>query len=352
MNGGTPPTPRYVKLTGTMSTWTRPLLIALSVLAASPAAAQTFEIVGTRAAGMGGAFVAVADDASATYWNPGGLALGRMFSAVFDRKVADQKAGTLDDPSGHDTGSLISLGMPALGFAYYQLRTTAVTPAGTMLARFPQGGETPVRMVRLDKLTAHHTGVTLVQSLVQGVAIGTTLKIVHGDVATAIVPDGNREERLDDAADLSTEGTDKFDADIGIMAGGGHVKMGLTVRNLTEPSFTITGTSDRLRLHRQARAGIAVSFAEGWAAAADFDLTKNGPDDKQVRSFAAGTEGRLAEKIFVRSGFHLSTTGKARPSVSAGGSYAVLSAIWIDGQATWGSDNADRGWGVAARVVY
>ena len=63
---------------------------------------------------MGGAFVAVADDASATYWNPGGLALGQMFSATVDRKVADQKAGTLDDPSRHDTGSLIALGMPSV----------------------------------------------------------------------------------------------------------------------------------------------------------------------------------------------------------------------------------------------
>jgi hypothetical protein len=336
-----------------MSIWLCYLSIVVTLLATvRPAGAQTFEIVGTRAAGMGGAFVAVADDASATYWNPGGLALGHMFSAVFDRKVADQKAGTLDDPSRHDTGSLLALGMPALGFAHYQLRTTAVTPAGTMLAGFPQGGETPVRMVRLDKLTAYHTGVTLVQSLVQGVAIGTTLKIVHGDVATAVVPDGNRNERLDDAANLSTEGTDKFDADLGIIAGGGHVKMGLTIRNLTEPSFTITGTSDSLRLRRQARAGLAVSVAEGWAVATDFDLTKNGPTDNQFRTFAAGTEGHLTKKIFVRSGFHLSTTGKARPSVSAGGGYAVLSAVWIDGQATWGSDNADRGWGVAARVVY
>lgn len=336
-----------------MSTCTRQLLIALSFLAtASPATAQTFEVVGTRAAGMGGAFVAVADDASATYWNPGGLALGHMFSAVIDRKVADQNAATLDDPSRHDTGSLITLGMPALGFAYYQLRTTAVTPAGTMMAGFPQGGQTPVRMVRLDKLTTHHTGVTLVQSLVQGLAVGTTLKIVHGDVATALIPEGNRDERLDDAGDLSTEGTNKFDADLGVMAGGGRLKMGVTIRNLTEPSFTITGSSDSLRLRRQARAGVAVSFAEGWAAAADFDLTKNGPDDNQVRTFAAGTEGRLAKKIFVRSGFQLSTTGKARPSVSAGGGYAVLATVWIDGQATWGGDNADRGWGIAARVVY
>jgi len=329
------------------------LFVALSFLmTASPAAAQIFDIVGSRAAGMGGAFVAVSDDASATYWNPAGLALGHMFSSVADRKVTDTKAAGLDDLSRHQTGSLFALGMPMLGFSHYQLRTTSVTPAGTVLFGYPQGGETPVRVVRLDKLTAYHTGVTLVQSLVQGVAVGTTLKIVHGDVATSTVPEGDRDERLDDAEGLSTEGTNKFDADIGVIAGGGRLKLGLTVRNLTEPSFRITGTSDTLRLRRQARAGVAVSFAEGWAASADFDLTKNGPPEAEVRSFAAGTEGRLARKIFVRSGFHMSTTGKARSSVSAGGSYSVRSAVWIDGHATWGSDNADHGWGIATRVVY
>jgi F plasmid transfer operon protein TraF len=331
----------------------RRFLIASSFLVtASPVAAQQFDIVGTRAAGMGGAFVAVADDASATYWNPAGLALGRMFSLVVDHKVTDVEAKGLDDPSRHNTGSLITLGMPALGFAHYQLRTTSVTPAGVMIFRFPQGGETPVRVVRLDKLTTYHTGLTTVQSLFQGVAIGTTVKIVHGDIATTIVPEGNRNERLDDAAALSTEGTNKFDADIGVMAGGGRLKAGFTVRNVTEPSFTITGTSDKMRLDRQMRVGFAVSFAEGWSAASDFDVTHNGPVEAPVRSFAAGTEGRLGRKIFVRSGFHLSTLGKARPSFSAGGSYAVMSAILIDGQATWASENADRGWGIAARIVY
>src|SRR4029079_14666954 len=107
----------------------------------------------------------------------------------------------------------------------------------------------------------------LVQSLVQGVAIGTTLKIVRDDVATELVPEGNRDERLDESGGLSTEGTDKFDADLGVMAGGGHLKMGLTIRNLTEPSFTVTGSSDSLRLHRQGRAGVGGGFRDGWAAA-------------------------------------------------------------------------------------
>ena len=33
---------------------------------------------------MGGAFVAVADDATATWWNPAGLAGGAYFSAILE----------------------------------------------------------------------------------------------------------------------------------------------------------------------------------------------------------------------------------------------------------------------------
>ena len=50
---------------------------AALLLLPSPTAAQTWSQVGERSQGMGGAFVAVADDASAIYWNPAGLATGR-----------------------------------------------------------------------------------------------------------------------------------------------------------------------------------------------------------------------------------------------------------------------------------
>ena len=40
------------------------------------AGAQAIETVGERAMGMGGAFVAVADDSSATWWNPAAPAAG------------------------------------------------------------------------------------------------------------------------------------------------------------------------------------------------------------------------------------------------------------------------------------
>ena len=59
----------------------------------SPALAQAEAPVGVRAAGMGGAFTAVADDASAVFWNPGGLASGAFFSVVARRESHGRSLG-------------------------------------------------------------------------------------------------------------------------------------------------------------------------------------------------------------------------------------------------------------------
>src|SRR5689334_1293811 len=54
------------------------LLLSLFGLAfpRGASAQEVAETVGSRALGMGGAFVAVSDDAMAVYWNPAGLASG------------------------------------------------------------------------------------------------------------------------------------------------------------------------------------------------------------------------------------------------------------------------------------
>src|SRR3982751_3485478 len=58
-------------------------LVSLLFLAA-PAAAQTTDAIGVRAQGMGGAFTAVADDATASWWNPSGMAGGAYFNALLE----------------------------------------------------------------------------------------------------------------------------------------------------------------------------------------------------------------------------------------------------------------------------
>ena len=70
--------------------------VAALATAPSPASAQVFESLGTRALGMGGAFVAVADDATATYWNPAGVATGPTFNLLFDWSDGDRGANRDD----------------------------------------------------------------------------------------------------------------------------------------------------------------------------------------------------------------------------------------------------------------
>jgi hypothetical protein len=321
---------------------------------ASAAGAQTFDTVGTRAAGMGGAFVAVADDASAAYWNPAGFAAGNFFTMVLDRSTVKVNPG---GPEGAASGSglLVSLGMPALGLSYYRMRSTTLTPDARPIAAAADGRKAiAVDELRLDTLITHHSGATLVQSIAPGVAVGATLKLVRGVASSTILPDGDRDALLGNVSELSGKGTTRFDADVGVMATSGWLKVGLTVRNLSQPEFRTAGTggSGALALRRQARAGIAVTPKEGWVAAADIDLSRTRDSLADVRSFAAGTERRLGRKAFVRSGLRLNTAGPRNPVVAAGGSYAVMGSLLLDAQVTGGSDRAQRGWGVSARFVY
>jgi hypothetical protein len=92
------------------------------------ARAQSLDAVGTRAQGMGGAFVGVADDASAVYWNPAGLAGGAYFSLVIDGNNAEAIPDGLANASAR-SGWLLALSTPALGLSYTRLQTTIVRPA-------------------------------------------------------------------------------------------------------------------------------------------------------------------------------------------------------------------------------
>ena len=170
------------------------LVVALIALPA-PAAAQSFPSTGTRAAGMGGAFVGVADDASAIYWNPAGLAAGAYFSLVVDGGSAEITPNG-SAVGGDDSNFLIGLAMPALGLGYYRLHTRTVGPPATLEPFSPS--EPPLLSaapeLRVDTLVTHHGGVTLVQSLWQGVAVGTTLKLVRGIASSTVVPADTAEE--------------------------------------------------------------------------------------------------------------------------------------------------------------
>src|SRR3954468_16038183 len=98
--------------------------ILVAPLLASTALAQSEPPAGVRATGMGGAFVAVADDASAVFWNPAGLASGSYFSLALD----DNRLQTPDStPFPHRRSAfMLAIGAPALGLSYLSTTVTRV----------------------------------------------------------------------------------------------------------------------------------------------------------------------------------------------------------------------------------
>ena len=304
---------------------------------------------------MSGAFVAVADDASAAYWNPGGFAAGSFFSLVLDRRTAQTSES--EPRAGSQSGWLLALGMPALGLSYYRLGATAVGPAVPVDGITDDGDVTGAETVRVRTLVSHHAGATLVQSIAPGLAVGATLKVVRGIAATEIRPGTDRDALLDDGGALIGRASSRFDADLGIMASYGRLKAGLTAHNLTEPSFETTVEGQRLALERQVRAGVAFVPVPGWTIAADLDLLRTvGISGYDSRDLALGTEARVLRRLTVRGGTRFDTAG-AHPegrgaTFSAGGSYAVTAGVMLDAQVTSGASHAARGWGIAARFVY
>lgn len=257
---------------------------------------------------MGGAFTAVADDASAAFWNPAGFASGAYVSLVLDANILDRRSG-----------GLVALGTPPLGLSYYR----------SAIAGEKNGRKT---------LVAHHAGVSLVQSVGGRLAVGTTLKIVRG---VASPPEG---------APIASH---TFDADVGVMTTGSFGRLGLSIRNLLQPEFKAAGGA--IRLDRRVRAGVSINASQTTTVAADLDLTTAKTPRGDWRDAALGLEAHPVPNAWVRGGVHWNTAGGAAASApvgSIGASYAVYGATMADAQVSFGSANGDRGWGVGLRFIF
>jgi hypothetical protein len=244
-----------------------------------------------------------------------------------------------------------------LGLSHYRLESSTVADAPIASSLDGRNPSVVGAVVRLNTLVTHHTGVTLVQSITDGIAVGGTLKLVRGFAASSTRAAGaDHEALLDEARALARSGSNKFDADLGVMASLGRMKAGLTVRNVTEPEFDVAGDGGMRRLERQARAGVAVRPIQAWLVTADVDLLRTAGPVGDVRDLSVGGEARLARRAFVRGGLRFNTAGTAgtnrSPSVSVGSSYAAMASLMVDAQVTTGSNRATRSWGIAGRFVY
>lgn len=341
------------------------------LLAPTKVFAQNLEVLGSRALGMAGAFVAVADDATATYWNPAGLSSGPFFDLVLERQQGDALLDGRNEPldrttrAAGGTSYTFALGTPPLGLSYYQIRATSLPsgpPSQTEVSE--QTVTSGVATVRI--LKTQHFGVTLVQSLTANITLGTTLKIVRGTAAGAQIAAATAEDALEAATALRGNSETRIDLDAGVLAAYGPWRAGIVGRNLRRPGFELSTERDmdQLRLERQVRAGFAFAPRSRPAGtngpmtiALDLDLKRADTVFGARRELALGGERWwLAGRVGARAGVRFNTLKRENqrgdPVVAGGFSVSLRTGSLIEGQFTRSRNSLEQGWGLSTRVTF
>jgi len=294
--------------------------LALALVFPSVAFAQRFDDVGVRAQGMAGAFVAVADDASATWWNPAGLATGLTF---VDASVQVADGGLRG----------VAMAFPSLGLSYYRLKISQIQPFASTAADASGRQDNGAAGSGLSTDAGlSQFGATVGQSINPHLVVATTVKLV------------------------SAQGDTQADLDVGAMAVFGVMRLGVTVRDVREPTFGSGSTA--LTLARRARAGAAVIAPalgpfDRLVFSVDADLVTAATDGRDEREVAGGVEAWwLGRRVGLRGGAGANT-------VAGGGSFGALGVTVVpyprmnlEAALTRGADSTRDQWSLGLRLTF
>ena len=328
-------------------------LLAFALVLPISARAQS---TGTRAAGMGDAFVAVADDATSIYWNPAGMATGSFLSFVLDYGQNRAEPPSPDGTPGGSEGSAQFIGftIPPFGLGYYRrsmATTTHLTPE-EMAGTSREDGRQSVQA-----LTTSNIGVSLGQSINQYIVVAGTVKFVNGEVTSGVSRAGDPFDALDERESFPHRSTSRVDVDAGAMVSVEQWRLGVVGRNLTTPEFDrpdVDGGS--VELEREVRVGAA--WGSGWpgisrlVVSTDVDLTRQASMTGKRRDVAAGVETWwMGQRLGLRGGLRGSTSGEARPVVAGGVSAAIKTGVFVEAHLAHG-DQDERSWSIGVRLTF
>ena len=289
--------------------------------------------------------MAVADDPTATHWNPGGLIKGSpagltIGSDSFHFRKADDRAVA---GSGRLSSRMLHIGTWPLGVSFGRIEGRGIVA-------------TSVKGLQAQALSINQIGVTVLQTLVNSdvgphefsVVVGSTLKYLRGTARIAEVSEGQSvETALANLANASANAQNAFDLDVGVIAELGRLRGGVTLKNLRRPTFAhVAGNA--IPLSRRARLGLSVSPIDGLTLALDVDLDTADPLVGLRQVIALGGETRLGSRLALRGGIRWPRES-GRPIGAFGGSLRVRQSLWIDGYGAAGS-RSDQGFGIALRA--
>jgi hypothetical protein len=302
---------------------------------------------------LAGAFVAVANDATATWWNPAGIAV-TYFSLIGDRtQLSEPSDDPGTGPASRNKTTAFAAAFPALGLSYYRLRISEIAPQLTTADGLPGRQDLGATGVGLGSLVTHQFGATVGQSLGDHLVIASSMRLVRAGRTEVTAPNGGS---LDNADELDVELESSGDLDVGALAMLGPARVGFSVKHVNEPDFG-DGAS-RFVLKRQARAGVSWVIGQAGAAASltaafDAGLTRTATNLGDVRHVAAGAELTLPrQQLALRGGISANTIGELNRRATSGGiSISVSRGMFLDAAATFGSDLTRKGWAVGLRLT-
>jgi len=227
--------------------------------------------LGARAMGMGGAFLAVADDVTALHWNPAGLA-GLNGYQFFGMRTSVYSVGGLSEDA-----ALASYGTGSTGYGVGWMRTGAedLYNEDTLLAGY--GTETPI----------------------DGLAAGVTLK------RFSVVAPGYE---YNNDPEFESGGDDAYSADLGALYRRGKWSIGGTLRNLGEPELQLlrsTAAKDLDPLVSELRLGGSYLFRDVMLMTAEWRAPREVPDYYESEySVNLGTEVWFYDAFALRAGMN------------------------------------------------
>lgn len=290
----------------------RVLICFFLSLVATPAVAVEFAVVGPRAAGMGGAGVAVTTDAYATYWNPAGLAMvksmdiriqgtvqvtGRdgIVKALDDLKdfnpddtsAANQtKAQSIANQINRPGATISGLGAGGLYFKghfgehAFGFNVSDVATSGAFLTSPVQvttGAQVNLAgQMALRGLEARQAAFSYAYAFADKTfSVGITGKIIQGAAYnnTTSLQGGQDPDLLDNfgKANISTS----YGIDVGAMyRPSSWLRFGVVGKDINQPSFDAPGGL-QYKLTPQVRGGVALNPWSTMTITADMDITSN-----------------------------------------------------------------------------
>lgn len=287
----------------------RLLVAAWFAILPGQALAVEFVPVGPRAAGMGGAGVAITTDAYATYWNPAGLAMlksaeirmqataevtGRngIIGALQDLENFDPNdlsagnqakaqsiANQINRPgstiSGLGSGGLYIKGHfadHAFGFNISDVATSGAFVSSPVTAT----GTTITGQMALKGLEARQAAFSYAYAFADKTfSVGVTGKIIQGAAYNTVTAlEGGTDPNL-----LSNFGKAKISTSYGIDVGAMYrpsswLRFGVIGKDLNQPAFDAPG-GGQYKLTPQVRGGVAVNPWSTMTITADMDITSN-----------------------------------------------------------------------------